>query len=100
MNKLLLVSIILVCLTAFIDAVGQSMIIPILPKYKVYFNGTTMEYGICFAAYATAQFFSLIVMGRLSDRFGRKPLLIASLCGSSFGITIFISSRSYVTSIM
>lgn len=85
MEKWLIISLALVYLTSFIDAFGMSMIIPILPKYTDHFGSSTTEYGICFASYAIAQFFSLIIMGKLSDKCGRKILLLASLFGSCTG---------------
>lgn len=85
MEKNLIISLILVYLTSFIDAFGQSMIIPILPKYTNYFGSSTIEYGICFASYAVSQFFSYIIMGKLSDLYGRKLLLLISLFGSTTG---------------
>lgn len=61
------------------------MIIPILPRYSKHYGSSTFEHGITFSSYSIAQFISLSIMGFLSDKFGRKPLLLASLVGSTFG---------------
>lgn len=91
-------SIFLVFATSFIDNIAGSLVFPILPEYSKHFKATTVEHGVIFASYSFAQALSIIVeiinlglalMGWLSDRYGRKPVLIISLIGSSFGI-IFI----------
>lgn len=85
MNKKFIISYAILYATVFIDAFGSSMIVPILPQFSKHFGSSTIEHSITYAAYSFAQFISVIIMGKLSDIYGRKPLLIASLIGSSFG---------------
>lgn len=86
MNWRFVASLAIVYASVFIDAFGVSMIVPILPTLQTYYGMTTMQYSITYAAYCTAQFFSMIIMGKLSDILGRRKLLITSLVGTSFGI--------------
>ncbi len=68
----------------FIDALGMSIIIPIMPKLLVELTGktvaeTAMIGGVLTAVYAVNQFLFGPIIGALSDRFGRRPLILVSL---------------------
>lgn len=73
--------------TVFIDLVGFGMVIPILPYYANTppYNATPLEIGFLVATYSLMQFFFSPVLGRLSDRYGRRPILFLSLIGSAVG---------------
>jgi MFS transporter, DHA1 family, tetracycline resistance protein len=71
-------------ITVLIDSIGFGLIIPVLPQLIVELTGKSMgaaaAYGGWLAfSYALVQFFSAPVLGNLSDRFGRRPVLLASL---------------------
>ena len=70
-----------VFLIVFVDLVGFGIIIPLLPFYGEYFDATPAEVGLLMASYSFTQFLAAPVWGRLSDRVGRKPVLIVSLAG-------------------
>lgn len=74
-------------LTVFIDLIGFGMVIPILPFYAETppFNATPFEIGLLFAIYSWMQFFFAPVLGRLSDKYGRRPILFISILGSAIG---------------
>ncbi len=78
---------IIIFVTIFIDLVGFGMVIPILPYYANTppFNATPRDIGFLVATYSLMQFFFSPVLGRLSDRFGRRPILFISLLGSAVG---------------
>ncbi|KAK8789794.1 hypothetical protein WA158_006574 [Blastocystis sp. Blastoise] len=76
---------ILVFLTAFIDMLGFSFVLPIISFLTKELNGSTFELGLLVGCYAFAQAISALYMGYFSDRYGRKPFLILSLCGSFIG---------------
>ena len=78
---------IIIFVTVFIDLIGFGMVIPILPFYAetAPFNATPFEIGILFSIYSWMQFFFSPILGRLSDRYGRRPILFISLLGSAVG---------------
>lgn len=66
----------------FIDLLGFGLILPLLPYYAKQFNASSFEIGLLVAVYALAQFLAAPIFGRLSDRFGRRPVLLISLAGN------------------
>ncbi len=69
-------------LVAFINALSLTILIPVLYLYGRQFGLTDFQTSLLFSIYAIAQFFATPIIGKLSDRFGRKPLLIISLAGT------------------
>ena len=76
--------------TVFIDLIGFGMVIPILPYYAntAPFFATPLDIGFLFASYSLMQFFFSPLLGRLSDRYGRRPILFISLVGSAVGYLV------------
>jgi Arabinose efflux permease len=72
-------------LTCFIDILGFGIVIPILPLYAEHFGATAMQTGWLVGIFSLAQFFFAPVWGRLSDRVGRKPVLLLGLAGTVAG---------------
>lgn len=66
----------------FIDVLGYSLFFPLLPYYADLFGAGPALVGLMIASNAAAQFVAAPVVGRLSDRFGRRPLLILSISGT------------------
>jgi MFS transporter, DHA1 family, tetracycline resistance protein len=66
-------------LIVFIDLVGFGIVIPLLPYYALKFSASPLEVTSLMACYSFAQFFASPIWGRLSDRLGRKPILLVSL---------------------
>ncbi len=81
---------IIIFITVFIDLVGFGMVIPILPYYAntAPFLATPLEIGFLVATYSLMQFFFSPVLGRLSDKYGRRPILFISLLGSAVGYLV------------
>jgi len=69
-------------LIVFIDLVGFGLVIPLLPFYGEAFHAEPGTVTLLLATYSFAQFLMAPVWGRLSDRHGRKPILLVSLCFS------------------
>ncbi|CAN5126947.1 tetracycline resistance MFS efflux pump [soil metagenome] len=86
-EKLFTTPLIIIFVTIFIDLIGFGMVIPILPFYasSEQFMATPFEIGLLFSVYSWMQFFFSPVLGRLSDRYGRRPILFISLLGSAVG---------------
>jgi len=76
--------------TVFIDLVGFGIVIPVLPYYAegTKFGATPREVGLLFASYSVMQLIFSPVLGRLSDKYGRRPILIISLLGTCLGFLI------------
>jgi len=71
-----------------VDLMGLSIIIPLLPLYATRFGASPLTIGILQASYPFMQFIGAPVLGRLSDRFGRKPILIVSQIGTFLGFIL------------
>ena len=69
-------------LVVFIDLVGFGLIIPLLPFYAEYFQASPDVVGLVMATYSFTQFLAAPMWGRLSDRVGRRPVLLVSLAGA------------------
>jgi MFS transporter, DHA1 family, tetracycline resistance protein len=72
-------------LIVFIDMLGFGLILPLLPYYAETFGASDTVIGLLVASYAAAQLVGAPILGRLSDRFGRRPILLLSLVGTLLG---------------
>jgi len=79
----------IVFLIVFIDLVGFGIVIPILPLYADEYGPSPVVFGILMASFSIMQFFAAPILGRLSDRIGRRPVLLVSLLGSAVGYVFF-----------
>jgi DHA1 family tetracycline resistance protein-like MFS transporter len=84
-DKLDLKKIMPIFLVVLIDLLGLTIIIPLLPLYAAAFGADPTTIGLLGAAYPVMQFIGAPILGRLSDRWGRKPVLIASQIGTLIG---------------
>ena len=75
-------------LVVFIDLLGFSIILPLLPFYAETFGASATVVGLLVAIYAAGQMISAPLLGRLSDRYGRRPFLLVSILGGA--ISFFI----------
>jgi DHA1 family tetracycline resistance protein-like MFS transporter len=76
--------------TVFIDLVGFGIVIPVLPFYAegTRFNATPRTVGLLFASYSVMQLVFSPILGRLSDKYGRRPVLLVSIIGTGIGFLI------------
>ncbi|MDT8340724.1 MAG: MFS transporter [Longimicrobiales bacterium] len=81
-------------LTVFIDLVGFGIVLPLLPLYADGFGASGTAVGLLVMSYSVAQFFMAPFWGRLSDRYGRRPILIVGLVGSGVAYLVFAWSTS------
>jgi DHA1 family tetracycline resistance protein-like MFS transporter len=72
----------------FVDVLGFSLILPLLPYYAATFAATPTIVGLLLGANAATQFIGAPIIGRLSDRYGRRPLLILSIAGTVAGFAM------------
>jgi multidrug resistance protein len=77
--------------TVFLDLLGFGLVIPILPLYAKTLHASDIEIGVLLSIYSVMQLFFSPILGRLSDRAGRRPILIISIlgsCGSQLGYAL------------
>ncbi len=83
-NKNLLI----IALIALVNMMGYGIVIPIMYSYSRKFGLTDFENGMLFAIFSVCQFIATPIIGRLSDKYGRRPLLLTSITGTA--ISFFI----------
>jgi DHA1 family tetracycline resistance protein-like MFS transporter len=87
-------SLLVLFLTVFIDLIGFGMVIPFLSFYAREYGASGIAVGAVVGIYSIMQFFFAPVWGRLSDRVGRRPVMLVSLVASTSGYLLFAFSRS------
>ena len=85
---------IIILFTVFLDVLGLGVIIPILPFYVESFHVSGIVVTSLFAVFALFSFFSAPILGAISDRKGRRPVLLVSLASSAVGWLIFAFSNT------
>lgn len=83
-NKRLLI----IFLIVFVDLLGFSLILPLLPYYAQTFGADAFITGLLVASYAVAQLLGAPLLGRWSDRIGRRPVLLVSIFGTFIGFLL------------
>ena len=82
-------SLLVIFLTVFIDLVGFGIVLPVLPLYGKEFGAEYWQVGLIVASYSAMQFIFAPIWGRLSDRIGRRPVLLISTAGASISYLLF-----------
>lgn len=82
-------SILVIFFTAFLDFVGFGIIMQFLPLYSRDFGASYLTVGIIFSIYSAMQFIFSPILGRLSDRVGRRPVLLLSTAGACVSYVVF-----------
>ncbi len=78
----------------FVDVLGFSLILPLLPYYAATFGATPAVVGLVLGANALAQLIGAPILGRLSDRYGRRPFLLLSLASTAASFVLLGLARS------
>ena len=81
-------SLLVIFLTVFIDLVGFGIVLPMLPWYSKEFGASGLMAGCIVASYSLMQFIFAPMWGRLSDRIGRRPVLLISTAGACISYTV------------
>ena len=79
----------LAVLTVFLDLIGFGIILPLLPLYVDAMGGSAETVGLLFGCFAGTQFIATPLLGRLSDRVGRRPVILVSLAGNALSMIGF-----------
>ncbi|MCH8034682.1 MAG: MFS transporter [Bacteroidetes bacterium] len=87
----------LIFLTVFIDLLGFGILIPILPTFaKIELLVDETAIGVVVAVYSFVQFLFNPILGKLSDKYGRKPIIVISLFINVIGYVLFAFTTSYI----
>ncbi len=86
----------LIFLTILLSTIGFGVCIPVLPMYAEKFGATELQNGMLVGVFSLVMFFSAPLWGRLSDRVGRRPVLIISIIGSALGYFVMGWANSLV----
>jgi MFS transporter, DHA1 family, tetracycline resistance protein len=81
-------------LTIFVNLVGFGIIIPLLPFYAETFGASPIVIGLLFASFSLSQLIASPLLGDLSDRWGRRPVLILSLIGTAISFAMLAVAQS------
>lgn len=82
-------------LTVFVDLLGFGIVLPLLPRYAHAFNASDGAIGLLLASFSAMQFLFAPLWGRMSDRYGRRRLIMLGLLGSIVSYILFAIARSY-----
>ena len=78
----------------FVDVLGLTIILPLLHLYAIRYDASPVQIGLTAAAFPLAQLIGVPVMGALSDRYGRKPLLLISQITTCISFLMLASATS------
>ena len=84
----------IIFLTIFVNLIGFGIIIPLLPFYAETFGASPLQIGLLFAIFSVCQLVAAPVLGDLSDRYGRRPVLIFSLAGTVVSFVMLALAHS------
>lgn len=82
-------SLLIVWLTVFIDLIGFGIVVPLVPVFAKRFDASSLTIGLVLACFSAMQFIFAPIWGRLSDRIGRRPIMLISTAGATISYVIF-----------
>jgi DHA1 family tetracycline resistance protein-like MFS transporter len=84
----------IIFLTIFVNLVGFGIIVPLLPFYAQTFGASPLTIGLLFAVFSLCQLLAAPALGDLSDRYGRRPVLVFSLAGTVVSFVMLAMAHS------
>jgi DHA1 family tetracycline resistance protein-like MFS transporter len=84
----------IIFLTIFVNLIGFGIIIPLLPFYAQTFGASPLVIGLLFAVFSLCQLLAAPILGDLSDRYGRRPILVFSLVGTVVSFVMLALAHS------
>lgn len=84
----------IIIFTVLIDVIGIGIIIPVMPAYVESFNVSAFVVTLLFSVFSLFSFLSSPLLGVLSDKYGRRPILMASILSTSIGWFVFAGAPS------
>jgi MFS transporter, DHA1 family, tetracycline resistance protein len=82
-------SLLIIWLTVFIDLIGFGIVVPLVPLFSRHFGAHGFVIGLIIASFSAMQFVFAPIWGRLSDRIGRRPVLLMSTAGAALSYVLF-----------
>jgi MFS family permease len=82
-------SLLVIFLTVFIDLIGFGIVVPLVPIFTRHYGASGWVIGAIIASFSAMQFVFSPIWGRLSDRHGRRPILLISTAGSALSYVLF-----------
>jgi MFS family permease len=82
-------SVLIIFLTVFIDLIGFGIVVPLIPMYSKHYGASGLMIGVIGASFSAMQFLFSPIWGRLSDRYGRRPMLLFSTAGAAVSYVMF-----------
>jgi MFS family permease len=82
-------SILVIFLTVFIDLIGFGIVVPLVPLFSRHYGASGFIIGVIIASFSAMQFLFSPLWGKLSDRHGRRPILLISTAGAAFSYVLF-----------
>jgi MFS family permease len=79
----------IVVFTVFLDLVGYGIVIPLLPLYVKEMNASVRVVGFILSSFSLTQLVATPILGRLSDRYGRRKIILISLAGNAISMIVF-----------
>src|SRR6266508_4169754 len=96
MSRLVTRPLLIIFLTILVNLVGFGIIIPLLPFYAGTFGASPLVIGSLFAVFSLCQLIAAPALGDLSDRYGRRPILMFSLAGTVISFVMLAMAHSLV----
>src|SRR5258708_744522 len=94
MLRLVTRPLLIIFLTIFVNLVGFGIIIPLLPFYAETFGASPLVIGLLFAVFSVCQLAAAPALGDISDRYGRRPVLVFSLAGTVVSFVMLAVAHS------
>src|SRR5882724_817813 len=94
MLRLVTRPLLIIFLTIFVNLVGFGIIIPLLPFYAQTFGASPLTIGLLFAVFSLCQLIAAPALGDLSDKYGRRPVLVFSLAGTVVSFVMLAMAHS------
>ena len=82
-------SVLVIFLTVFIDLIGFGIVVPLVPVFSRHYGASGFVIGAIIASFSAMQFLFAPVWGKLSDRHGRRPILLISTAGAALSYVVF-----------
>src|SRR3954470_2270330 len=89
-----------IILIVLVDLLGFTIVMPLLAPFGQQYGFSGLQIGLLFAAYPFCQLVAGPILGRLSDRYGRRPLLIISQAGTALSFLILGLSRNFTVMLL